>query len=172
MTIYALFLEDNKCLMKDDYKKSFDVDFNEKGLLKMLSAIKIQDDIVIFINDKKLYSKVRFSLDFKDYKVTKVPFFDENSKNKDFDWLNREDYIECSVKKEWQSWLGKEIIICNDRTKQIQLVNDLDLCTFMANDVTELRDNLINRNEIGDSLVNKMFCTDEEIEQLATQEGR
>ena len=170
MTIYAMFMENNKCLMKDDYVKPFDVKFDEQGLLEMLSAIKVPDDVVVFIDNKKLYFKVKFSIDFKKYKISQIPFFDENSRNKDFYWLNKEDYIECGVKNEWQQYLGKEIIICNDRKKQVEVVEELDKCCFMVVDIEELKNNLLNGKNIGDKLCTKMFLTDEQIAEMGKED--
>lgn len=170
MTIYANFMENNKCLMKDDYLKTFDVKFDEQGLLEMLSAIKVPDDVVIFIEDKKMYFKIKYSTAFKNYKISQIPFFDENSKSKDFYWLNKEDYIECGVTKEWQKYLGKEIIICNDREKQIKIVDELDKCCFMVSDIEELKNNLIKGDNIGDNLCTKMFLTDEQIAEMEKED--
>lgn len=164
MTIYAMFSPKVKMLIKGDYRKTFDVDFTEKGLKKMLEAIRVLEKTVVFVDDKSLYLKSRFSPDFNNYCIEKKPFFDENSKNRDFEWIEKEDYIECEVQKNWQNVLGEKILICNDRNLQIQLVKEFDLCTFMVTDINKLKNDLLTTGEIGLELVNKFGLTDEEIE--------
>ena len=74
--------------------------------------------------------------------------------------------------------MGKEIYFCKDRAIQLFLVKDRDVCTFMYEDWQELKKNVLQKNEIGELLVAKMWLTDTEIAEeiakgnLATQEGR
>lgn len=163
MTIYAMFSPKNKMLIRGDYRKSFDVEFTEKGLKKMLEAIRVQEKTIVFVDNKSLYLKVRFSPVFNDYCIEKKPFFDENSRNKDFDWIEKDDYIECEVDQKWQNILGRSIAICNTRLLQLKIVNDLDLCTFLATDIEELKHNLLSTGKIGEKLTLKFILTDEEI---------
>lgn len=160
MTIYAMFSPKIKMLIRGNYKKSFDVDFSEKGLRKMLGAIKLQEKTIVFIDDKQLYIKARFSPDFNDFRIERKPYFDKNSKNRDFDWISSDDYIECEVMPEWWNVLGKTIFICNNRKMQVSLAAEYDICTFLYSDVEKLKEELLKTGGFGIELTSKMFLDD------------
>ena len=168
MTIYATFLENEKKLVKGNYSKSFDVDFTEKGLKKMLSAIRVKDEeIIIYIADVKMYSKVRFSEEFKEYKVKKPissNIFEENF-NGDLFFDKSKSYISIDVCEKWQNLLGKQIYFCRNRELQLHLVREKDICSFVYDDWQELRNGLLQKSEIPDMLLAKMFMDDREIEK-------
>lgn len=161
--ITAFFTPYYKFLQKDSYLKFF----NEvESLNDLIEKIKVEDKIKIYAHSKDI---IKFQFGNIQQNVEYV-FLEDNILFDKF--INNGDKVKVNVKKQWQDILGKCIYFVQDRNEQIDIVEDLDMIAIQATDINQLRDNLVNRNEIGELLTYKMFCTDEEIEQLATQEGK
>jgi hypothetical protein len=161
--ITAFFTPYYKFLQKDSYLKFF----NEvESLNDLIAKIKVRDKIKIYAHSKDI---IKFQFGNTNSNI-EYEFLEDSEIFDDF--INKGDKVKGKVKEKWNWFFGEYLYLVQDREEQIRVVKDLDVCAIQATDINQLRDNLVNRNEIGDSLVNKMFCTDEEIEQLATQEGR
>lgn len=174
--IVAYFTENEKYLEKGDYRKSFDV----SSIAELVSNIKVKEPVLIKASSKDIFDfkfntnpKIEGDFDFevlKTEETLEIPVFDYQKVQQDV--KNDVSYALYEVSEKYQNLLGKEIYFCKDRAIQLFLVKDRDVCTFMYEDWRELKKNILEKNEIGELLTYKMFCTDEEIEQLATQEGR
>lgn len=105
-----------------------------------------------------------------------VPVFDYQKVQQDA--KNDVSYALYPVNEKWHNLLGKEIYFCKDRAIQLFLVKDRDICTFLYEDWRELKKNVLQKNEISEMLVSKMFLTDAEIAEeiangnLVMEEGR
>lgn len=174
--IVAYFTENEKYLEKGDYRKSFDV----SSIAELVSNIKVKEPVLIKASSKDIFDfkfntnpKIEGDFDFevlKTEETLEIPVFDYQKVQQDV--KNDVSYALYEVSEKYQNLLGKEIYFCKDRAIQLFLVKDRDVCTFMYEDWRELKKNILEKNEIGELLTYKMFCTDEETEQLATQEGR
>lgn len=161
--ITAFFTPYYKFLQKGSYLKFFN---DVESLNELIAKIKVEDKIKIYAHSKDI---IKFQFGNTNSNI-EYEFLEDSDIFDDF--INEDDKVKGKVKEKWHSFFGEYLYLVQDREEQIRVVKDIDLCAIQATDINQLRDNLINRNKIGDSLVNKMFCTDEEIEQLATQEGR
>lgn len=176
--IVAYFTENEKYLKKGDYRK----DFNVNSITELVSNIKVKEPVLIKANSKDIFDfkfntnpKIEGDFDFevlKSEESIEVPIFDYQKVQQDA--KNDVSYALYPVNEKWHNLLGKEIYFCKDRAIQLFLVKDRDVCTFLYDDWRELKKNVLEKNEIGELLVAKMFFTDEEIANgnLATQEGR
>ena len=161
--ITAFFTPYYKFLQKDSYLKFF----NEvKSLTDLIAKIKVEDKIKIYAHSKDI---IKFQFGNTNSNI-EYEFLEDSDIFDDF--INEGDKVKGKVKEKWHWFFGEYLYLVQDREEQIRVVNDLDVCVIQATDINQLRENLVNRNEIGELLTYKMFCTDEEIEQLATQEGR
>lgn len=161
--ITAFFTPYYKFLQKDSYLKFF----NEvENLNDLIAKIKVEDKIKIYAHSKDI---IKFQFGNTNSNI-EYEFLEDSEIFDDF--INEGDKVKGKVKEKWNWFFGEYLYLVQDRTEQIRVVNDLDVCAIQATDINQLRDNLINCNEIGELLTYKMFCTDEEIKQLATQEGR
>ena len=161
--ITAFFTPYYKFLQKDSYLKFF----NEvESLNDLIVKIKVEDKIKIYAHSKDI---IKFQFGNTNSNI-EYEFLEDSEIFDDF--INEGDKVKGKVKEKWHSFFGEYLYLVQDREEQIRVVNDIDLCAIQATDINQLRDNLINCNGIDEMLVNKMFLTDEEIEQLATQEGR
>lgn len=162
--ITAFFTPYYKFLQKGNYLKLFnDVD----SLSDLIAKIKVEDKIKIYAHSKDI---IKFQFGNTNPNI-EYEFLEDSDIFDDF--INEGDKVKGKVKEKWNWFFGEYLYLVQDREEQIRVVNDLDICAIQATDINKLRDNLVNRNEIGELLVTKMFFTDEEIEEmLATQEGR
>ena len=162
--IIAFFTPYYKFLQKDNYLKFFnDVD----SLSDLIAKIKVEDKIKIYAHSKDIikfqFGNTNSNIEYELLKDSEI--FD--------DFINEGDKVKGKVKEKWHSFFGEYLYLVQDREEQIRVVNDIDLCAIQATDINQLRDNLVNRNELGELLTYKMFFNDREIaEMLATQEGR
>ena len=168
-----LYYTDNlKYLKLGDYIKYFD----NESIDEMLAKIKNQETPVKirtlkgYLIPHKLSDKSKVIYTYEEIQEEKVFDYDKV----EFDADSDVSYALYPVNEKWHNLLGKEIYFCKDRAIQLFLVKDRDICTFMYEDWRELKKNVLEKNEIGEQLVNKMWLTDEEIANgnLATQEGR
>lgn len=154
--ITAFFTSYYKFLQKDSYLKFF----NEvESLNDLIDKIKIEDEIKIYAHSRDI---IKFQFGNTNPNVEYIfledgALFDE--------CVNENELVKARVKECWRSLLGENIYLVQDREKQIQLINDLDLCAFQATDINELKNNLVNNNEIGELLTYKMFFNDKEIKE-------
>lgn len=163
--IIAFFTPYYKFLQKDSYLKFF----NEvESLTDLIAKIKVEDKIKIYAHSKDI---IKFQFGNTNSNV-EYEFLEDSEIFDNF--INEDDKVKGKVKEKWHSFFGEYLYLVQDREEQIRIVNDLDVCAIQATDINQLRDNLVNRNEIGELLTCKMFFTDEEIANgnLATQEGR
>ena len=162
--ITAFFTPYYKFLQKDSYLKFF----NEvENLNDLIEKIKVEDKIKIYAHSKDI---IKFQFGNIQQNVEYV-FLEDNILFDKF--INNGDKVKVNVKEQWQDILGKCMYFVQDRNEQIDIVEDLDMIAIQATDINELKNNLINCNEIGELLTYKMFFNDKEItEMLATQEGR
>ena len=180
--IVAYFTEDEKYLEKGDYRKDFDAN----SIAELVSNIKVKEPVLIKASSKDIFDfkfntnpKIEGDFDFevlKSEESIEVPIFDYQKVQQDA--KNDVSYALYEVNEKYHNLLGKEIYFCKDRAIQLFLVKDRDVCTFMYEDWRELKKNVLQKNEIGEILVSKMWLTDTEIAEeiangnLATQEGR
>lgn len=162
--ITAFFTPYYKFLQKDNYLKFF----NEvESLNDLIAKIKVEDKIKIYAHSKDI---IKFQFGNTNSNI-EYEFLEDSDIFDDF--IKEGDKVKGKVKEKWHSFFGEYLYLVQDREEQIRVVNDLDVCAIQATDINQLRDNLINRNEIGELLTYKMFFNDKEItEMLATQEGR
>lgn len=163
--ITAFFTPYYKFLQKDSYLKFF----NEvESLSDLIAKIKVEDKIKIYAHSKNI---IKFQFGNTNSNI-EYEFLEDSEIFDDF--INEGDKVKGKVKEKWRSFFGEYLYLVQDREEQIRIVKDIDLCAIQATDINQLRDNLVNRNEIGELLTCKMFFTDEEIANgnLATQEKR
>lgn len=164
--ITAFFTPYYKFLQKDNYLKFF----NEvEGLSDLIDKIKVEDKIKIYAHSKDI---IKFQFGNTNSNI-EYEFLEDSEIFDDF--INEGDKVKGKVKEKWHSFFGECLYLVQDREEQIRVVKDVDLCAIQATDINELKDNLVNSNEIGELLTLKMFFTDKEIKEdnmLATQEGR
>lgn len=161
-----------KYLKLGDYIKYFE----NESIDDMLGKIKNQDTPVLIralkedVIRHKLSDNSKVIYTYEEIIEEKVFDYDKVQ----FDYESEVSYALYPVNEKWHNLLGKEIYFCKDRSIQLFLVKDRDVCTFLYEDWRELKKNVLQKNEIGELLVAKMFFTDEEIANgnLATQEGR
>lgn len=162
--ITAFFTPYYKFLQKDSYLKFF----NEvESLIDLISKIKVEDKIKIYAHSKDI---IKFQFGNTNSNI-EYEFLEDSEIFDDF--INEGDKVKGKVKEKRYWFFGEYLYLVQDREEQIRVVKDIDLCAIQATDINQLRDNLVNRNEIGELLTYKMFFNDKEItEILATQEGR
>lgn len=165
-----------KYLKLGDYIKYFE----NENIDDMLGKIKNQDTPVLIralkedVIRHKLSDNSKVIYTYEEIIEEKVFDYDKVQ----FDYESDVSYALYPVNEKWHNLLGKEIYFCKDRAIQLFLVKDRDVCTFLYEDWRELKKNVLEKNEIGEILVSKMWLTDAEIAQeiakgnLATQEGR
>ena len=152
--ITVFFTPYYKFLQKDNYLKFFD-DVN--NLQDLIDKIKVEDKIKIYAHSKDI---IKFQFGNTNPNI-EYEFLEDSEIFEDF--INEGDKVKGKVKEKWHWFFGDYLYLVQDRTEQIRVVNELDVCAIQATDINELKDNLINRNEIGELLVTKMWLTDEEI---------
>lgn len=152
--IIAFFTPYYKFLQKDSYLKFF----NEvESLTDLIAKIKIEDKIKIYAHSKDI---IKFQFGNTNSNI-EYEFLEDNDIFDDF--INEGDKVKGKVKEKWHSFFGEYLYLVQDREEQIRVVKDIDLCAIQATDINQLRDNLVNHNEIGELLVSKMWLTDEQI---------
>ena len=162
--ITAFFTPYYKFLQKDNYLKFF----NEiESLNDLIAKIKVEDKIKIYAHSKDI---IKFQFGNTNSNI-EYEFLEDSDIFDNF--INEGNKVKGKVKEKWHSLFGEYLYLVQDREEQIRVVNDLDVYAIQATDINQLRDNLVNRSEINELLVYKMFFNDKEIaEMLTTQEGR
>jgi hypothetical protein len=161
--ITVFFTPYYKFLQKDNYLKFF----NEvESLNDLIAKIKIEDKIKIYAHSKDI---IKFQFGNTNPNV-EYEFLEDNVLFDEFNVVGNK--IKAKVKDTWQKILGEYVYFTQNRDLQLQLVDSTNFCVFQPVDIKELNENILKRGYIGEQLVNKMWLTDEEIEYLATQEGR
>ena len=169
ITLY--YTENLKYLKLGDYVRYFE----QESIDEMLVCIKNQETPVKIRTTKeyliphKLSDKSKVIYTYEEIEEEKI--FDYEKVQQDA--KNDVSYALYPVNEKYQNLLGKAIYFCKDKAMQLFLVKEKDICSFMYSDMSELKNNILQRNEIGYLLTLKMSFTDTEIEQLlATQEGK
>lgn len=162
--ITAFFTPYYKFLQKDNYLKFF----NEiESLNDLITKIKVEDKIKIYAHSKDI---IKFQFGNTNSNI-EYEFLEDSDIFDNF--INEGNKVKGKVKEKWHSFFGEYLYLVQDREEQIRVVNDLDVYAIQATDINQLRDNLVNRSEINELLVYKMFFSDKEIaEMLTIQEGR
>lgn len=167
--ITAFFTPYYKFLQKDSYLKFF----NEvENLNDLIAKIKVEDKIKIYAHSKDI---IKFQFGNTNSNI-EYEFLEDSEIFDDF--INEGDKVKGKVKEKWNWFFGEYLYLVQDRNEQLRVVKDKDTFAIQATDINQLRDNLVNHNEIGQLLTCKMFFNDKDIAEeiangnLATQEGR
>lgn len=161
--ITAFFTPYYKFLQKDNYLKFF----NEvESLNDLIAKINVEDKIKIYAHSKDI---IKFQFGNTNSNI-EYEFLEDSEIFENFTKVGNR--LKAKVNQDFCKLLGEYVYFTQDRDLQIQLVKDIDKLVFQLTDLPELKRNISHNNEIGEKLVIKMFYTDEEIKQLATQEGR
>ena len=153
--ITAFYTPYCKFLQKDNYIKYFD---DTNSLQELIDKIKVTDKIDIYAYSKEI---IKFQC-FNSNPDINYQFLEEENIFSEI--IKGKDSIVAVVKEEWRQILGEKVYLIQDREKQINIVKEKDILAFQFTDLVDLVKNLFNFGEIGEELVTKMFCTDEEIE--------